>query len=198
MCLVNKTYNSYHDSHHFKTVVVIACMIAMSERLSERDRALLIIVALCHDFDHQGRRIISRPYYQEEISFQKFRRLFHKSIFRTSEINRIHKIFRNTYFPLKPTKTNDKLEKIVLDADILASLMFDISTGLNFAKRIKHELKMSTTSEELYKSFLKSIDNTDIIYGYIEKFMLNVNKSQTLIELFTLKFLWKTVFWYVF
>ena len=101
MCLVNKTYNSYHDSHHFKTVVVIACMIAMSERLSERDGALLIIVALCHDFDHQGRRIISRPYYQEEISFQKFRRLFHKSIFRTSEINRIHKIFRNTYFPFK-------------------------------------------------------------------------------------------------
>ena len=48
------------------------------------------------------------------------------------------KFFRNTFFPSKQLKTNDDLiEKIIFDADILASLMFGLENGLNFAKEIK-------------------------------------------------------------
>ena len=38
-------------------------------------------------------------------------------------------------------------------------MMFDVSTGLEFARRLKHELKMTSTSEELFESFLNSINN---------------------------------------
>ena len=37
--------------------------------------------------------------------------------------------------------------------------MFDVNTGLEFAKRLKHELKMNSTSEELFESFLNTIHN---------------------------------------
>jgi hypothetical protein len=57
---------------------------------------------------------------------------------------------------------SDNLEKIILDADILSSLMFDVTTGLNFAGRLKHELKMTSTSEELFESFLNSINNKSL------------------------------------
>ena len=159
ICLINKTYNTYHNSHHFKAVMVIACIIAKNTKLSYREKVLLILISLCHDIEHQGRRIISKPYYQEELSYHIFRRLFYKFFLKKTEHERISRIFRNTYFPNKPKKVSDKLEKIILDADILSSLMFDVATGLNFAKRLKHELKMTSTSEELFKLFLKSLDN---------------------------------------
>jgi len=159
ICLLNKTYNTYHNSHHFKAVIVIACIIAKNTELSNRDKVLLVIISLCHDIEHQGRRIISQPYFQEELSFHLFRRLSYKFFFKKKELQRVLRIFRNTYFPEKPGKVSDKLEKIILDADILSSLMFDISTGLKFAGRIKHELKMTSTSEELFESFLNSINN---------------------------------------
>ena len=40
--------------------------------------------------------------------------------------------------------------------------MFDVSTGLEFARRLKHELKMTSTSEELFESFLNSINNKSL------------------------------------
>ena len=159
ICLINKTYNTYNNSHHFKAVIVTACIIARNTELSKRDKVLLVIISLCHDIGHQGRRIISRPYYQEELSYHVFRRFFYKVFSKKKELQRILRIFRNTYFPEKPEKVNDKLEKIILDADILSSLMFDVNTGLEFARRLKHELKMNSTSEELFESFLNTIHN---------------------------------------
>ena len=130
--------------------------------LPNRDKVLLVIISLCHDIEHQGRRIISKPYYQEEISYHLFRRLSYKFFFKKKELQRILRIFKNTYFPEKPKKVSDNLEKIILDADILSSLMFDVTTGLNFAGRLKHELKMISTSEELFQSFLNSINNKSL------------------------------------
>ena len=162
ICLINKTYNTYHNSHHFKAVIVTACIIAKKTELSYRDKVLLVIISLCHDIGHQGRRIISKPYYQEELSYHVFRRFFYKVFSKKKELQRILRIFRNTYFPEKPKKVYDKLEKIILDADILSSLMFDVNTGLEFARRLKHELKMTSTSEELFESFLNSINNKSL------------------------------------
>ena len=40
--------------------------------------------------------------------------------------------------------------------------MFDVNTGLEFARRLKHELKITSTSEELFESFLNSINNKSL------------------------------------
>ena len=61
----NFTFNSYHDQHHFKSVILIACLLAKLSKLKfNEEKILLIIIALTHDINHQGRRIINKPYYQ--------------------------------------------------------------------------------------------------------------------------------------
>ena len=53
--------------------------------------------------NHQGRRIKTGiPYYQEDRSYQGLERVIFKKILRSSEIRRIKRIFRSTYFPIKP------------------------------------------------------------------------------------------------
>ena len=44
--------------------------------LSHKDRLLLIIIALTHDMNHQGRRILgAEPYYQEIKSYNELEKV---------------------------------------------------------------------------------------------------------------------------
>ena len=80
LCLKNVTYNTYHDSHHFKSVIIIACLLAkLSNLKNNEDKLLLVIIALTHDLGHLGRRIQNRSFYQEEKSFSQLSRV----LFRT-------------------------------------------------------------------------------------------------------------------
>ena len=35
LCSRNVTYNTYHDSHHFKSVIIIACLLAKLSNLKK-------------------------------------------------------------------------------------------------------------------------------------------------------------------
>ena len=63
---------------------------------------------------------------------------------------------------IKPKKVDDHVEKIILDADILASLMFGLNVGVEFAKRLKHELRFEGGSKQLFSGFLKFLDNKSL------------------------------------
>jgi hypothetical protein len=162
ICSRNTTSNTFHDSHHFKAVIIISCVISKKMKLTQRDKILLILIALSHDIAHQGRRIISQPYYQEEKSCKVFMQLCYEIHLTRKETNRVSKIFKSTYFPLKPENVDDKLQKIILDADILASIMFDVDTGLKFTSRLRHELRLSNSKESIFKSFLDTLTNKSL------------------------------------
>ena len=154
----NVTYNSYHDQHHFKSVILISCLLAkLSKLMVCEDKILLVVIALTHDLNHQGRRIINIPYYQEDKSFRDLSYIIHKKI-TNKKYNRIKRIFRSTFFPVKPVSVNDDLEKIILDADVLASLMFGMNTGITFASRLKHEIRFDNKADVLFRGFLKLLD----------------------------------------
>ena len=132
---MNFTFNSYHDQHHFKSVIIISCLLAkLSNFKAKEDIIWLILIALTHDLFHQGRRIIKTSYYQEEKSFKELYFVAFKKLLNHKKFKRFEKIFRSTYFPIKPEKVDDELEKIILDADILASLMFGMNTGIKLAE----------------------------------------------------------------
>ena len=40
--------------------------------------------------------------------------------------------------------------------------MFDVNVGLDLAKRLKHELKISGSSEDLFKMFLNKLNNKSL------------------------------------
>ena len=44
--------------------------------------------------------------------------------------------------------------KIILDADVLASLMFGMKTGMKFASRLKHEIRFDDKADILFRGFL--------------------------------------------
>ena len=163
LCSRNVTYNTYHDSHHFKSVIIIACLLAkLSNLKNNEDKFLLVIIALTHDLGHLGRRIQNKSFYQEEKSFNELSRIFFKVKLNFKKNQRIKRIFRSTYFPVKPEKVDDHVEKIILDADILASLMFGLNVGVEFAKRLKHELRFEGGSKQLFSGFLKFLDNKSL------------------------------------
>lgn len=169
ICQKNQTYNTFHDSHHFKAVIILSCIIAKKIKLTQREKLLMILIALSHDIEHQGRRIISRSYYQEEKSCRVFLQACYGMHLSNSEVKRISNIFKSTYFPLKPVNVNDLLEKIILDADILASIMFDLDTGLKLASRLRHELKLDSSKESLYKSFLEYLTDKSLFMDSSKK-----------------------------
>ena len=163
LCSKNVTYNTYHDSHHFKSVIIIACLLAkLSNLKNNEDKFLLIIIALTHDLGHLGRRIQSRSFYQEEKSFNELSRNLFRAKPNFKKNQRIKKIFRSTYFPIKPEKVDDHVQKIILDSDILASLMFGLDVGVEFASRLKHELRFEGGSKQLFSGFLKFLDNKSL------------------------------------
>ena len=129
---------------------------------NNEDRLLVIIIALTHDLGHLGRRVQSKSFYQEEKSFSELSRILFKVKPNFKKNQRIKKIFRSTYFPIKPKKVNDHVEKIILDADILASLMFGLNVGIEFASRLKHELRFEGESKQLFSGFLKFLDNKSL------------------------------------
>ena len=158
----NFTYNSYHDQHHFKSVILISCLLAkLSKFKANEDKILLVIIALTHDLNHQGRRIINIPYYQEDKSFKDLAYIIYKKL-TNKKYNRIKRIFRSTFFPVKPLSVTDDLEKIILDADVLASLMFGMSTGITFAGRLKHEIRFDNKTDVLFRGFLKLLDSKSL------------------------------------
>ena len=163
LCSRNVTYNTYHDSHHFKSVIIIACLLAkLSNLKNHEDKLLLVIIALTHDLGHLGRRIQNKLFYQEEKSFDELSRILFKVKPNFKKNQRIKKIFRSTFFALKPEKVEDHVEKIILDADILASLMFGLDVGVEFASRLKHELRFEGGSKQLFSGFLKFLDNKSL------------------------------------
>ena len=58
--------------------------------------------------------------------------------------------------------------------------MFDVATGHNFAKRLKHELKIASNSEDLIKTFLHSLDNNLYIW-IVLKNCAKINEIMTFI-----------------
>ena len=167
ICSRNIYYNTYHDQHHFKTVMILSCFLAKKINLKYRDRILLIIIALTHDMNHQGRRILlKKPFYQEEKSYNDLKRVLFKNILSLKEITRIKRIFKSTYFPVKPKNVVDDLERIILDADILASLMFGPTVGLKLASRLKQEIRYDSEAELLFSNFLKLLGDKCLYLDY--------------------------------
>ena len=156
-CSRNFTSNKYHDQHHFKAVLVISCLFAKLYKLKNKDKILLVIIALTHDMSHQGKRIISHQFYQEKKTINELRCMVYKKLLNRITWIRIKRIILNTYFPINPMVSNDIVEKIILDSDIASSTLFGFRNGLKLSKRLKNEIGFNEKSIILYKNFLNLI-----------------------------------------
>ena len=96
-------------------------------------------------------------------------KILFKKIFIFKELKRIKRIFESTFFPVKPENVEDDLEKIILDADILSSLMFGPQVGVKLASRLKQEIRYNDDSELLFSNFLKLLGGKCLYLDYSKK-----------------------------
>ena len=75
---------------------------------------------------------------------------------------RIERILLNTYFSIKPKESYDKVEKIILNADISSSVFFGFSRGLSQSRKLKFEMDYNDKSEVLYKNFLEVLKSREV------------------------------------
>ena len=96
---------------------------------------------------------MSKPYYQELKSFAGLEKVFFRKILNFKELKRIKRIFESTFFPIQPENVNDDLEKLILDADILSSLMFGSKVGVKLARRLKQEVGITMIQNYFFQIF---------------------------------------------
>ena len=158
LCSKNYSYNSYHNIHHFKSVILLSSIFSKKYNLNDFDKILVVILSLTHDMGHQGRRNLSSPYYQELKTLKQLEQNIFCKILNFKKWERIKRIILNTYFPVKCKVGNDLVEKIILDVDVITSLMFGSQNGLKLANRLKNEIRFENKSEVLFSHFLKFIE----------------------------------------
>ena len=107
--------------------------------LKNNEKIFLILLALTHDMNHQGRRILSTPYYQELKTLKKLKPHVFKHFINHKMWIRFKRILLNTYFPKNVNSTDDIVEKILLDVDIICSMMFGHISGLILSKRLRNK-----------------------------------------------------------
>ena len=118
-------------------------------------------MALTHD-ESSGRRILmSKPYYQELKSYDGLEKFYSRKSLILKNWRGLREYLRY-FFPIKPENVEDDLEKIILDADILSSLMFGPRVGVQLAGRLKQEIRYNNNSELLFSNFLKLLEGKSL------------------------------------
>ena len=105
------------------------------------------------------------PRYEDTVVKKKFSKTF-------TEIPKGFELKKNIHIKFKDHELIDKIEKIILDADILASLMFGIDVGIELARRLKHEIRFEDKSDVLFSGFLSLLQNKSLYLESSKKILL--------------------------
>ena len=152
-------YNNYHNEHHFKAVLIFSFLIAKNYSLKNNEKIILIIIALAHDMNHLGKRLISAPYHQEKKTIKDLERIIFRKILNHKIWKKIEKIILKTYFLDNSISKKDNLEKIILKSELICSVIFNDNVGKVFTKRLKYERQLSDSTESLFINFKKNLEN---------------------------------------
>lgn len=157
----NRHSNKYHDPFHTEYVVRAAGLIGRVAGLSQKHQAILVLAALVHDLDHQGKR--TRPGYatQELLSFHLVKRKLGRYGVHAGRLAELKILLMATYPSAKEATqfrsgpVGDMIDCLV-DADLFQSLFAKPSIVDSLTKRLKHEMSLSTSVEDMQTAFLSA------------------------------------------
>ena len=160
----NSGTNSYHHHGHFAHVIMAAGVLAAMAGVRGPDRALLVLAALVHDLDHQGRRGSRRLYWQEDLVGPHYmprpagakRRC--KARGAAWKYDPRHRVNRRpgTLLIIR----SDRLARLLTDADIFASVMYDRGMSVGMTAALKLEQRLAGTPALLNAAFATTISGT--------------------------------------
>ena len=167
----NSSGNSYHHAGHFAHVVMAAGVLAARAGLRSEERGLLVLAALVHDLDHQGRNASSKLYFQETLSAQAAVRVIGGRLIAGKGGDprlgsRIHNLLRATALTNDSTRTailrSDRLARLLTDADILASVVYPLGRSMDMTRALKLEQRLAGGVFDLNRRFARMIADTGL------------------------------------
>ena len=178
----NSGTNSYHHRGHFAHVIMAAGLLAARARLRGQDRALLVLAALVHDLDHQGRRGIRQLYGQEDWSARLTGRVL---IGRHGDARlavRLRRMIRATALTGDRdrllTLETDRLARLLTDADIFASVMYERRISVRMTAGLKLEQRLSGTAQDLNAAFATFIGKDGLKSALASRLLASVQASR--------------------
>lgn len=163
-CNTNFNNNKYHNFHHFKAVLLISTILAVKSKIDKNDAFLIVIISLTHDMGHLGKRILKKPYFQEKKTIIDLEKILFKYLLNGEKWRRIKRIILNTFFKNLPNYPKDRVEKIILTADVASSIIFGKKNGLLMASKLKLEINYNGHSSKLYEDFVTLCKQRKFIY----------------------------------
>ena len=153
----NSGANSYHHQGHFAHVIMAAGVLAALADLHQKDRALLVLAALVHDLDHQGRRGARTLYWQEELSFRVACRALLGRGGDARLAVRLRSLLRATALTNDEARLltirSDRLARLLTDADIFASVIYERKLSVRMTAALKLEQRLEGTPDMLNAAF---------------------------------------------
>ena len=153
----NSGANSYHHRGHVAHVIMAAGVLARMAGIRGRDRALLVLAALVHDLDHQGRRGGGRLYWQEDRSARVACRALMGRNGDARRAVRLAGMIRATALTDDEARSSiirsDRLARLLTDADIFASVIYDREISVRMTAALKLEQRLDGAPETLNRAF---------------------------------------------
>jgi len=139
---LNAHCNSYHHPWHTVAVIIQAALIGRWARLPAWDHRMLLLAALCHDFDHRGRFASRKTGREEQRSALRAERL----IFIRPGSGCLRRRFKGMIMStardgVQSAINMDHSTAILRDADVFGSLFFRVGIAINFSEAVLREKK---------------------------------------------------------
>ena len=178
----NSGTNSYHHRGHFAHVIMATGVLAEMAGLRGPDRALLVLAALVHDLDHQGRRGIRQLYGQEDWSARLTGRVLIGCHGDARLAVRLRQMIRATALTDDRdrllTLETDRLARLLTDADIFASVMYERRISIRMTAGLKLEQRLSGTPQELNGAFATFIGKDGLKSALASRLLASVQASR--------------------
>ena len=178
----NPHCNKYHHDWHNKTVMIMAAILSENLKSKPEQRFNLLFSAMVHDLDHRGRYMSHQDFVEERRSaLIAGRRLYGRRggegrSWRLLNDRLDHTAFRRGH--LMEYGTND-ITAILMDADIMASLVFPIKPVQELTGNLKQELKSKQSADEMLKNFINLVAERGLASSSAFKALQKLNLSQT-------------------
>ena len=154
----NMHSNGYHHPWHTMTVMILSAVLGQQATLSSAQMKTLMIYALVHDLDHRGGFASLRIYDEEMRSAQIANRRLHAQYSaRGRDQNALESALRASAFGAKDHQIDDEITSLLVDADILGSVIFPFEDVLKLTKGLKLEKRAGTPSLNTLQSFLNAV-----------------------------------------
>ena len=178
----NPHCNKYHHDWHNKTVMMMAAILSENLKCKPEQRFNLMFSAMVHDLDHRGRYMSHQDFVEERRSaLIAGRRLYGRRggegrSWRLLKDRLDHTAFLKGH--LIHYDPND-ITAILMDADIMASLVFPLKSVQELTRHLKQELRSKQSADVMLKNFIHVVAQRGLASTSAFKALQRLNLSQT-------------------